>query len=112
MLATLTSQGELGQPQWSKRCTAHGGDGGSGPQTVGEQKQKRGGDGCTSGRQIFVSMKRLRHYHVASCRAKSCVARHTDCSLGNVNGARGPGAGKLVLEYMGSLGGCCCCCCW
>lgn len=31
---------------------------------------------------------------------------YTDCSLGKVKGARGPWAGKLVLEYMGSLEGC------
>lgn len=57
--------------------------------------------------RALFSMKRLWHYHVAFCRAKSYGACYTDCSLGNVNGARGPGAGKLVLEYMGSLDGCC-----
>lgn len=44
---------------------------------------------------------------LSCCLLQSYVACHTDCSLGNVNGARGPGAGKPVLEYMGSLDGCC-----
>lgn len=117
MSATLTSQSERGPTDSLSGASSAQYTGESGPQIIfimaeGEahmcfkligQTEARWGLGAHPFHEAFVALSRL-----PLAELKSYVACHTDCSLGNVNGARGPGpgAGKLVLEYVGSLGGC------